>query len=135
MAEEQMKVAVLGGGSFGTALASIAADNGAEVRQWLRDPDLAAQINREHRNGRYLPDYPINPAVVASNDMAEVIEGAGLVLVAIPSQAFREVVRQARPWLHAEQILVSTTKGIQEEGFKLMSQIPPKRRQAFPISA
>lgn len=118
-----MSVAVLGGGSFGTALASIAADNGARVRQWLRDPELAAQINREHVNGRYLPDYAINPAVVASTDMAEVLKDAELVLVAIPSKAFREVVRQARPFLDERQILVSTTKGIQEEGFKLMSQI------------
>ncbi|SFU63668.1 NAD(P)H-dependent glycerol-3-phosphate dehydrogenase [Halomonas korlensis] len=123
MSDVTMRVAVLGGGSFGTALASIAADNGARVCQWLRDPELAAQINCEHRNGRYLPDYAINPAVTASTEMAEVLEGAKLVLVAIPSQAFREVVRQARPWLNAEQILVSTTKGIQEEGFKLMSQI------------
>ncbi len=123
MSDVTMRVAVLGGGSFGTALASIAADNGARVCQWLRDPELAAQINREHRNGRYLPDYAINPAVTASTEMAEVLEGAELVLVAIPSQAFREVVRQARPWLDAKQILVSTTKGIQEDGFKLMSQI------------
>ncbi|MGM0983586.1 MAG: NAD(P)H-dependent glycerol-3-phosphate dehydrogenase [Pseudomonadota bacterium] len=123
MSDEPMRVAVLGGGSFGTALASIAADNGAQVRQWMRDADLAAQINREHRNGRYLPDYAINPALVASTEMAEVLEGADLVLVAIPSKAFREVVRQARPYLHEQQILVSTTKGIQEEGFKLMSQI------------
>lgn len=123
MSDQPMRVAVLGGGSFGTALASIAADNGAEVRQWLRDPELAAQINREHRNGRYLPDYAINPAVVASTAMGEVLEGADLVLVSIPSKAFREVVRQARPWLDARQILVSTTKGIQEEGFKLMSEL------------
>lgn len=123
MSDQPRCVAVLGGGSFGTALASIAADNGAEVHQWLRDPALAAQINREHRNDRYLPDYAINPNVRASNDMAEVLAGAELVLVAIPSQAFRDVVRQALPWLEADQILVSTTKGIQEAGFKLMSQI------------
>jgi glycerol-3-phosphate dehydrogenase (NAD(P)+) len=123
MSDDPMRVAVLGGGSFGTALASIAADNGNRVCQWLRDPALAAQINREHRNSRYLPDYVINPAVRASSDMREVLEGAELVLVAIPSKAFRDVVRQALPWLNAEQILVSTTKGIQEEGFKLMSQI------------
>jgi len=123
MSDQSLRVAVLGGGSFGTALASIAADNGAEVRQWMRDPELAAQITDEHRNGRYLPDYAINAAVVASTQMAEVLEGAELVLVAIPSKAFREVVRQARPLLHEAQILVSTTKGIQEEGFKLMSQI------------
>lgn len=123
MTEDCPKVAVLGGGSFGTALASIAADNGARVRQWLRDVELIEEINRTHRNSRYLPQYAINPAVVASNDMREVLEGAELVLVAIPSKAFRDVVRQARPWLHADQILVSTAKGIQEEGFMLMSQI------------
>ncbi|GHE21502.1 glycerol-3-phosphate dehydrogenase [NAD(P)+] [Halomonas urumqiensis] len=114
---------MLGGGSFGTALASIAADNGARVRQWLRDPALVAQINTQHCNGRYLPDYAINPAVVASSDMDEVLAGAELVLVAIPSKAFREVVRMARPYLNEHQILVSTTKGIQQDGFKLMSQI------------
>ncbi|HSH47539.1 MAG TPA: NAD(P)H-dependent glycerol-3-phosphate dehydrogenase, partial [Halomonas sp.] len=123
MADKPLKVAVLGGGSFGTALASMAADNGFEVRQWLRDEALAAQINREHRNARYLPDYAINPAVTASTDIAEVVTGAGLVLVAIPSKAFRDVVRKARPWLQAEQILVSTTKGIEEDGFRLMSQV------------
>ena len=123
MSQQPTRVAVLGGGSFGTALASIAADNGCAVRQWLRDAALAEEINRDQRNSRYLPDYVINPAVHASSDMAEVLDAAELVLVAIPSKAFREVVRQARPYLNAEQILVSTTKGIQEEGFKLMSQI------------
>ena len=123
MTEDRLKVAVLGGGSFGTALASIAADNGAAVRQWLRDDALVDEINRDHRNSRYLPDFAINPAVVASTDMPTVLEGTELVFVAIPSKAFRTVIRQARPWLHEDQILVSTTKGIQEDGFKLMSQI------------
>ncbi|MDT8895318.1 NAD(P)H-dependent glycerol-3-phosphate dehydrogenase [Halomonas sp. I1] len=121
--DRNTRVTVLGGGSFGTALASIAADNGFEVRQWLRDAELASQINLEHRNGRYLPGYDINPAVSAHTRLSEALEGAGLVLVAIPSKGFRDVVRQARPWLKPEHILVSTTKGIQEEGFKLMSQI------------
>ncbi|MDI4639236.1 MULTISPECIES: NAD(P)H-dependent glycerol-3-phosphate dehydrogenase [Halomonadaceae] len=123
MSDDRLKVAVLGGGSFGTALASIAADNGARVHQWMRDATLANEINRDHRNRHYLPDYAINPAVTATTDMREVLAGAELVLVAIPSQAFRSVVRQARPWLSSEQILVSTTKGIQAEAFKLMSEI------------
>ncbi len=123
MAEQQSNVAVLGGGSFGTALASIAADNGANVRQWLRDEALVEQINREHRNGRYLPDYAINPAVTASTDLKTVLTGAELVLIAIPSKAFRSVVQAAKPWLSPEQILVSTTKGIEQDGFLLMSQV------------
>ncbi|MDN6179524.1 MAG: NAD(P)H-dependent glycerol-3-phosphate dehydrogenase [Halomonas subglaciescola] len=127
MAEQQtqvaIKVAVLGGGSFGTALSSIAADNGAEVRQWMRDAALVEQINDEHRNGRYLPDYAMNEAVHASTDMQAVLEGAELVLIAIPSKAFRSVVQAARQWLRPEQILVSTTKGIETDSFMLMSQV------------
>ena len=123
MAEQQINVAVLGGGSFGTALASIAADNGARVRQWMRDENLVAQINQEHRNGRYLPHYDINPAVVASTDIDAVVSDAELVLVAIPSTAFRHVVQLAKPYLNAEQILVSTTKGIEQDSFMLMSDV------------
>lgn len=123
MTDERLQVAVLGGGSFGTAIASIAADNGARVRQWLRDPALIEQINGEHRNPRYLPNYAINPSVVASDDMRAVLQDAEVVFIAIPSSAFSAVVRQARAWLKPSQILVSTTKGIREEGFKLMSQI------------
>ncbi|MGP8290480.1 NAD(P)H-dependent glycerol-3-phosphate dehydrogenase [Vreelandella zhanjiangensis] len=123
MAEQQIKVAVLGGGSFGTALASIAADNGAHVRQWMRDEALVAQINQEHRNGRYLPHYAINPAVQATTDLRSALENAELVLIAIPSKAFRSVVQAAKPWLTAQQILVSTTKGIEQDSFLLMSQV------------
>ncbi|MGP5141511.1 NAD(P)H-dependent glycerol-3-phosphate dehydrogenase, partial [Vreelandella alkaliphila] len=121
--EQQMNVAVLGGGSFGTALASIAADNGAKVRQWMRDEALVTQINHEHHNGRYLPHYVINPAVIASTDLQSVLEDAELVLIAIPSKAFRSVVQAAKPWLTPEQILVSTTKGIEQDSFLLMSQV------------
>ncbi|MBP5980424.1 MAG: NAD(P)H-dependent glycerol-3-phosphate dehydrogenase [Halomonas sp.] len=123
MAEQQIKVTVLGGGSFGTALASIAADNGAHVRQWMRDEALVAQINQEHRNGRYLPHYAINPAVHATTDLRSALQGAELVLIAIPSKAFRSVVQAAKPWLTAQQILVSTTKGIEQDSFLLMSQV------------
>lgn len=123
MAEQQISVAVLGGGSFGTALASIAADNGARVRQWMRDDGLVAQINQEHRNGRYLPHYAINASVEASTDISAVLRGAELVLVAIPSTAFRHVIQMAKPYLSAEQILVSTTKGIEQDTFMLMSDV------------
>ncbi|BBI73638.2 hypothetical protein HAALTHF_31490n [Vreelandella aquamarina] len=104
------------------------------MRQWLRDEALVAQINREHRNGRYLPDYAINPAVTASTDLKSVLTGAELVLIAIPSKAFRSVVQAAKPWLSPEQILVSTTKGIEQDGFLLMSQVL-EQETGFPILA
>ncbi|GHC18385.1 glycerol-3-phosphate dehydrogenase [NAD(P)+] [Kushneria pakistanensis] len=116
-------VAVLGGGSFGTALASIAATGGARVRQWMRDADLVEHVNTHHVNHRYLPDFSIHPDVVASTDLAWVLEEALLVLVAIPSGGFRQVVRQASPYLAPDAIVVSTTKGIETDSFLLMSQI------------
>lgn len=123
MAEQQTTgavpacVAVLGGGSFGTALASIAADNGAQVRQWMRDEALVTQINQEHRNGRYLPHYAMNPAVEASTDLKAVLADAELVLIAIPSKAFRSVVQAAKAWLRPAQILVSTPRGSSRRAF------------------
>lgn len=116
-------VTVLGGGSFGTALASIAADNGFPVKQWLRDETLAQQINEQRRNLRYLPDYEINSNVQATTNVIEAVAGADIIFVAIPSKAFASVVDQAREHLSKDQILISTAKGIQEDGFQLMSEI------------
>lgn len=118
-----LSVCVLGGGSFGTAIASIAADNGAAVTQWMRDANQAHEVNTEHRNSGYLPDFDINPGVRATTDMADALAKAELVCVAIPSKAFRTVVRQAREHLREGQILIATTKGIESEGFTLMSEV------------
>ncbi|MCM2971453.1 NAD(P)H-dependent glycerol-3-phosphate dehydrogenase [Larsenimonas suaedae] len=117
------RIAVLGGGSFGTSLASIAATKGARVRQWMRDDALAREITEQHHNSRYLPGIELNPTIKANTDMAWVLEDAELVLIAIPSASFRAVVRMARPWLNEHQVLLSTTKGIEESTFSLMSDI------------
>lgn len=116
-------VTVLGGGSFGTALASIAADNGYPVQQWMRDSVLADHINQFRCNNRYLPDYVINANVKATTDVISAVSSAEIIFVAIPSKAFAEVVDQAKTFLRADQIMISTAKGIQEDGFLLMSEI------------
>ena len=116
-------VTVLGGGSFGTAIASIAADNSYSVTQWLRDELLAHDINTLRRNTRYLPDYAINPNVSATTDIVSAVSGADIIFVAIPSKAFALVVDQVAHVLRTDQIMISTAKGIQEEGFLLMSEI------------
>lgn len=120
---ENMAVTVLGGGSFGTALASIAADNGYKVTQWLRDESLADSINHSRRNTRYLPDYEINANVLATTDVIKAVSTADVIFVAIPSKAFARVVDTARAALRTDQIIISTAKGIQEDGFLLMSEI------------
>lgn len=117
------KIAVLGGGSFGTAIANIVADNGHSVALWMRDADIVESIRANHENSRYLPGKQLNPAIQPTTDLREAVQDSTIIFVAIPSKAFRTVLRQARPFLHEGHILVSTTKGIEEAGFLMMSQI------------
>lgn len=116
-------VTVLGGGSFGTALASIAAGNGYVTRLWVRDPELANQINQQHRNPRYLSELALPQSIQATSSLQEALKDAELVFMAIPSKGFASVLEQALPFMNPDQILVSTTKGFEEKGFRLMSQV------------
>jgi glycerol-3-phosphate dehydrogenase (NAD(P)+) len=117
------KVAVLGGGSFGTVIANMVAENGHPVSLWLRDAERADQLNTKHENSRYLPGYKLSGNLFASSCLEEVLTDADIVFVSIPSQSFRQVVQQAKPYLKADQMLVSTTKGIEAQTFSLMSEI------------
>ncbi|MEZ5511135.1 MAG: NAD(P)H-dependent glycerol-3-phosphate dehydrogenase [Gammaproteobacteria bacterium] len=117
------QVTVLGGGSFGTAIANIVADNGLPVKLWMRDAEVVDAIRTRHENPRYLPGKQLNPQIVPTTDLADAVEGATLIFVAIPSKAFRTVLRDARGHFNPDQLLVSTTKGIEEDGFLMMSQI------------
>ncbi len=123
MATPSEKIAVLGGGSFGTAIANIVADNGHAVTQWMRDEDIVASMRAINENTRYLPGKKLNPSIVPTTQLGEAVQDASIIFVAIPSKAFRSVMQQARPFLNESQILVSTTKGIEENGFLMMSQI------------
>lgn len=117
------QVAVLGGGSFGTTLANILAENGHRVWLWLRDELRAAEINETRVNQRYMPDYPLHENLTATTDLVEAVTGSELVLVSLPSSAFVGVVQSMAPSLNPEQMLVSTTKGVVADGFKLMSEV------------
>lgn len=123
------KIAVLGGGSFGTAIANIVADNGFPVTQWMRDADVVASMRSCQENIRYLPGKKLNPAIVPTTILEEAVRDATILFVAIPSKAFRTVMQQARPFLNVDQILVSTTKGIEENGFLMMSQVLAQETQ------
>lgn len=115
--------AVLGGGSFGTAIATILAQKGHATRLWVRDPETAAAINNDRENPRYLPGAELPEGVLASEDLGEVLRGATLVFMAVPSKAFVEVLSQARDDVAEGTIVVSCTKGIHADGFLLMSQL------------
>lgn len=116
-------VTVLGGGSFGTVLANIAAENGHRVTLWLRDNELAKEINRRHLNNRYLPGYGLHEGLIATTDLQQAVTDSPVILVSIPSNSFRSVVQAMAPHLQPDQILISTTKGFEADGFRMMSQI------------
>lgn len=117
------KIAVLGGGSFGTVIANIIAENGHEVSFWMRSAEVAAQVNSTHENASYLPGYILDPGVQATHEMEKAVGGADVIFVAVPSSSFRSVVKDMMRFAPADAIMVSTTKGIEAGTFKFMSQI------------
>jgi len=117
------QAAVIGGGSFGTAIASIIAANGIAIKQWMRNEAVAASINEQHENPQYLPDVKLDERLQATTDLAQAISGAEIIFVSVPSKSFRSVVQQIKPFLVEGQSLISTTKGIEPDGFNLMSQV------------
>jgi glycerol-3-phosphate dehydrogenase (NAD(P)+) len=115
-------ISVLGGGSFGTALANIAAMNGFRVYQWMRNAEQAEEMAETRENRRYLPGFELDANLHPVTDFAAVARSQ-VILVSIPSKNFRDVVQQVAPLLQPEQMLISTTKGIEPGSFTLMSEI------------
>ncbi|WP_285354006.1 NAD(P)H-dependent glycerol-3-phosphate dehydrogenase [Pseudomonas sp. ME-P-057] len=119
---EQQPIAVLGGGSFGTAVANLLAGNGHRVKQWMRDPEQAAAIRNNRENPRYLKGIKVLDGVEAVTDLQATLQGSELVFVALPSSALRSVLTPYVELLTGK-MLVSLTKGIEADTFKLMSEI------------
>lgn len=128
------QIAVIGGGSFGTAIASIAATNQVITKQWMRDATIAQAINQQHENPKYLPNVKLATSLQASTELAEVIEGAELIFVSVPSKSFRQVVQTIAPLIKPGQALISTTKGIEPDGFNLMSEILKQECPGNPVA-
>lgn len=120
---KSLTVAVLGGGSFGTAVANIIAANGHITYLWMRDHQVAAQCQQDRQNAQYLPEAKLADGLEVTADISTAVANADLVFVSIPSHSFREVTQVIRPHLKSEAIVVSTAKGIEPQGFTLMSQI------------
>lgn len=115
-------IAVLGGGSFGTAIANLLAENGHDVLLWMRDEQQAESIRTLRQNPRYLKGIDLLPTVQATTDLNATLAACELVFVVLPSSALRQVLQPCAAQL-AGKMLVSTTKGIEAQGFMLMSQI------------
>src|SRR5262249_51494741 len=118
-----LDVLVVGGGSFGTALASILVRNHRRVRLWVRRNEQAEEINRQHSNRLYFPEQKVPPDLQATTDLEAAMMETPVILIAVPSKSFREVARKVGDYLTGEQILLHATKGIEPVTFKRMSEI------------
>ncbi|MBK9431180.1 NAD(P)H-dependent glycerol-3-phosphate dehydrogenase [Sphingorhabdus sp.] len=117
-----LKIGLLGGGSWGTTVASVAARN-APVMLWARDTETVEDINTNHRNSRYLQGISLPPALKASADLGEVVAQADVIVMGVPSHSFRNVLEEValhiRPWVP----VISLTKGLELSSGKRMSEL------------
>ncbi|MFO1423092.1 MAG: NAD(P)H-dependent glycerol-3-phosphate dehydrogenase [Candidatus Competibacteraceae bacterium] len=116
-------VAVLGPGSWGTALALLLARNGHEVRLWGHDPDEIASLRRERENRRYLPGIPFPSALTVGVDLAEAIANVGLALAVVPSHAYGVTLARLRPHLPADAGFAWATKGLEHGGGRFLHEV------------
>ena len=117
------KVAVLGGGSFGTVLANLAASNGYNVSLWVRDSDQALRINSEGANTSYHPELKLSENIVASDNLNEVLENAEIIFIATPSIVFENIVDRISEFIDPDSFIISCTKGILEDPYRSLSEI------------
>ncbi len=118
-----MRTAILGSGSFGTAIASVLAPNSDEIWMWDRAAEVVDAINARHENSMYLPGIKLPEKVRATGNLGEALSGADLVVAAIPSQFMREVIRRAAPSLPKQVPIVSVAKGIENESLVTMTEV------------
>ena len=117
------KIAVLGGGSFGTVLANIAASNGNNVSLWVRDSEQALRINSEGANSIYHPELKLSSNIAASENLEEVMKDSDIILIATPSIIFENIVQRIVPLIEGGAHIISCTKGIKLDPFRSMSDI------------
>ena len=117
------KLGIVGTGIWGTALALTAARAGNDVLGWARHKDVVDDINLFHLNKTYLPNIPLPDAISATENLEQVFDFADVVLLTVSAQATRDVVRQIKPFIHKNTVLVLCAKGIEAESGKLLSEV------------
>ncbi|MEA4987634.1 MAG: NAD(P)H-dependent glycerol-3-phosphate dehydrogenase [Anaerovorax sp.] len=123
------KIAVLGAGSWGTALAVTLSTNGHMVNMWDINAEHAKELKENRENKRYLPEVFFNELLNISMDAEEAIQGADIVLFSAPAQHFRSALENAMPYLKKDMVLVNVAKGIEQKTLLRMSQIAMEKVQ------
>ena len=118
-----MKIAIIGAGAFGTAMAITAARADNDVVLWAHDPDVALAIRETGENPDYLPGLPLGARVQATNDLAEATAFSDTIFMVTPSHYYREVLTRIREHTRGAVSVISGTKGIENDSLQRMSEI------------
>ncbi|HMJ62874.1 MAG TPA: NAD(P)H-dependent glycerol-3-phosphate dehydrogenase, partial [Bryobacteraceae bacterium] len=131
---ENRRLAILGAGSWGTALAIALAPRFETVALWARDPERARELDELRENSRYLPGFRLPNQVAVSNDLAKTLANAGAIISVVPSGYFRGVVQAAAPHISPRTPVVSATKGFEEGSLCRMSQVVQQAAPGSPVA-
>jgi glycerol-3-phosphate dehydrogenase (NAD(P)+) len=123
VSSETLRIGVVGGGSWGTALARLLATREHEVALWVREPEVLAEIKQFKENRTFLPGASLPESLQASGDLEEVIEGRGMVLSTVPSQFVSSIFEDGVAHLHPEAQVVSASKGIEVSTGRRMDEV------------
>ncbi|HZJ82249.1 MAG TPA: NAD(P)H-dependent glycerol-3-phosphate dehydrogenase [Clostridia bacterium] len=117
------KVAVIGAGSWGTALSTLLANKGIDVNLWAYEDEVFEEIENDRRNTRYLPDVSLPRGIKCFRDKQKAIEGSGLVVMAVSSQVVRGVARDISGFILQDGIVVNVAKGLEVGSLLRLSQV------------
>ena len=127
-----LQVGLLGGGSWGTTVASLVTRN-VPVTLWARNPETVIEINTRHTNEKYLPGASLPEKLVATNDIAEAVRDADVVVMGIPSQNFRKVLEEVKKHIRAWVPVISLTKGLELDTGMRMTEIISEVLPGHPV--
>ncbi|MFT7688765.1 MAG: glycerol-3-phosphate dehydrogenase (NAD(P)+), partial [Candidatus Azotimanducaceae bacterium] len=117
-----LQVGLLGGGSWGTTVASLVARK-APITLWARDTNVVDEINRNHTNNKYLPDANLSPRLKATVDLEEAVSNKDVIVVGIPSQNFRNVILEVKKYIRPWVPVISLSKGLEHSTSMRMTEV------------
>ena len=136
----EQKIAVLGPGSWGTALAQVLAENGHQVNLWGHNPAQVNEINTYHTNRHYLPNIKIPASIVGTTDLKQAVTGVDAVLFVVPTKAIRSVAEQVAQYIDTKPYIIHASKGLEQGSHKRISEViaeeisEDKRREIIVLS-
>ena len=128
----KLKVGLLGGGSWGTTVASLTAKNSQTII-WARNPKTVLEINEQHTNQKYLPNAKLTSSLKASNSIKETVEEADVIVMGVPSQSLRKVLEEAKPHIRPWVPIINLAKGLEMSTKMRMTEIIEELMPGHPV--